>query len=140
MELKISIETLKYEQVKEIDKIKTESAKEIDRVKSESFNALASSNTTLESVMQSVQQMKIEKENELIAEKEAHFRSNVKSNETINDLQEQLKDLEDQIDRYHLARETFQQALAVPPKPPRRGSVESPSSYSSSVPPSPSSP
>ena len=139
MELKISIETLKYEQVKEIDKIKTENAKEIDRVKSESFNALASSNATLESVMQSVQQMKIEKENELIAEKEAHFRSNVKSNETINDLQEQIRDLEDQIDRYHQARETFQNALAVPPKPPRKGSL-SPSSFSSSVPPSPSSP
>ena len=140
MELKISMETLKYEQAKELDKIKSDCAKAIDRVKSESFNALASSNATLESVMQSVQQMKIEKENELIAEKEAHFRSNVKSNETINDMQEQIRALEEQLDRYHLAKETFQQAMSVPMKPPRRGSVESPSSFSSSVPPSPSSP
>lgn len=141
MELKIAMETLKYEHVKEIDKIKSDAAKEIDRVKTESFNALTSSNATLESVMQSVQQMKLDKENELIAEKEAHFNSNAKNNEIIDGLQEQVTSLEDQLNRYHQAREIFHQAMSVPVKPPKRGSVtDSPSSTSASVPPSPMSP
>lgn len=139
MELKISIETMKYEQAKEIDRIKTDCAKEIDKVKTDSFNALASSNTTLESVMQSVQQMKIEKENELVAEKEAHFRTTKVSNETINDLQNQVHSLEDQLDRYNQAKEQFHQALSVPPKP-KRNNIDSPSSSSSSIPQSPASP
>ena len=136
------METLKYEHVKEIDKIKSESSKEIDRVKTESFNALAASNTTLESVMQSVQQMKLDKDNELLAEKEAHFRSNSKNNEIIADLQEQVNSLEDQLNRYYQAKEQFQQAISVVPvKPPKRGSVsDSPNSSSTSVPPSPMSP
>lgn len=134
------METLKYEHVKEIDKIKSESSKEIDRVKTESFNALAASNTTLESVMQSVQQMKLDKDNELLAEKEAHFRSNFKNNEIIADLQEQVNSLEDQLNRYYQAKEQFQQAISVPVKP-KRGSVsDSPNSSSTSVPPSPMSP
>ena len=83
MELKISVETLKYEQIKEIDQIKSDAAKQIDKMKTDSLAAAQSSNTTLESVMLSIQQMKLEKENELIAEKGAHFRSNAMHNETI---------------------------------------------------------
>lgn len=123
MELKISVETLKYEQAKEIDQIKSDAAKQIDKMNTETLTAVQSSNSTLETVMLSIQQMKIEKENELVAEKEAHFKSNVMHNETIKDLQEHVKLLEDQISRFHEAKEQLQQALNVPAKPPKRTSV-----------------